>query len=360
VGLVLLLASAVGATVVLNASQAGDSSRGKGGSAGADDEMIVALGFADVENGVAHLNPLMAGKVTEVAREDESYPAGAVLLRLDDEGARLRVREAKEELALAQERLQQAQTKPREELEDKIGLQVLAVKAAEKKRDATAAALADKQYDVRKGLLAKLRVKPLEALRDQAQTLVEVEQKKLQLLRNEKDKMDQRAKEGNSDVTDEAKLARRVVEAKMAAVKRAETALNDFVVRAPVAGKALRVLVRKGEIVGPQRAPAVIQFCPAGPRIIRAEVEQEYAGLVTQGAAVTVVDDSSSGPHWSGRVERLSDWYTRRRTILQEPKIFNDVRTLECIVSLELAKGQKTPRIGQRVRVRIRTPRRAP
>jgi hypothetical protein len=67
--------------------------------------------------------------------------------------------------------------------------------------------------------------------------------------------------------------------------------------------------------------------------------------------AALVQDDTSASDTWRGRVLRVSDWYTHRRSILQEPFQFNDVRTLECIVALDA--GQPQLRIGQRVRVTI-------
>jgi hypothetical protein len=50
-------------------------------------------------------------------------------------------------------------------------------------------------------------------------------------------------------------------------------------------------------------------------------------------------------------VTRLSDWYTHRRSILLEPMQFNDVRTLESIITLD--PGQPMLRIGQRMRVTL-------
>jgi hypothetical protein len=49
---------------------------------------------------------------------------------------------------------------------------------------------------------------------------------------------------------------------------------------------------------------------------------------------------------------RVSDWFTQRRSMLQEPFQYNDVRTLECIVYLDPGSGPV--RIGQRVRVTIK------
>jgi len=61
--------------------------------------------------------------------------------------------------------------------------------------------------------------------------------------------------------------------------------------------------------------------------------------------------ESNAGPGWRGKVLRVSDWCTHRRSMLQEPLQFNDVRTLECIVQLD--PGQPTPRVGQRLRVTL-------
>jgi hypothetical protein len=94
-----------------------------------------------------------------------------------------------------------------------------------------------------------------------------------------------------------------------------------------------------------------VLFCPDEPRLVRAEVEQEFAGSVQAGQGAWVEDDSRSGSTWRGRVLRVSDWYSQRRVVMPEPQNFQDVRTVECLVSLE--PGQPPLRIGQRVRVHI-------
>ena len=60
------------------------------------------------------------------------------------------------------------------------------------------------------------------------------------------------------------------------------------------------------------------------------------------------VGAGSSGAGWGGKVTRISDWYLQRRHILMEPRQFNDIRTMECIVEVKDEQGLK---IGQRVRV---------
>jgi hypothetical protein len=54
----------------------------------------------------------------------------------------------------------------------------------------------------------------------------------------------------------------------------------------------------------------------------------------------------------------VSNWYLPRRGILLEPTLYNDTRTLECLIRLE--PGPVSPRVGQQVRVLIGLPESGP
>src|SRR5205814_854177 len=96
------------------------------------------------------------------------------------------------------------------------------------------------------------------------------------------------------------------------------------------------------------KQPAVL-FAADEPWIIRAEVDQEFAGAAAVGRAVRIQDDVNASISFQGRVASTSDWYLQRRLVLQEPTRYNDTRTIECIISID---GNHPPlRIGQRVRV---------
>jgi multidrug resistance efflux pump len=136
-----------------------------------------------------------------------------------------------------------------------------------------------------------------------------------------------------------------------ARLRQAEQALEEHVLRAPVAGKVLRLFVSVGELVGAQPKQPVVQFSPDRPRIIRAEIEQVFSTRVAVGQPAVVEDDGRSGNAWRGHVMRLADWYTQRRMVAEEQLQLKDVRTLECLIMLE--PGQPPLRIGQRVRVTI-------
>jgi hypothetical protein len=109
-------------------------------------------------------------------------------------------------------------------------------------------------------------------------------------------------------------------------------------------------MVGPGDMLGAQRQPAVL-FAAEGPQVVRVDVEQEFVGRVRAGQSAVVEDDTSPGKSWRGKVERVADWVTQRRSVMQEPVEFNDVRTVETIITLE--PGQEALRVGQRVRVRI-------
>jgi multidrug resistance efflux pump len=155
-----------------------------------------------------------------------------------------------------------------------------------------------------------------------------------------------------NDPSADVRSARASVTARQARLEQARRAVEECALKAPVDGTVLRMLVNPGDVLGPEPKQPAVLFCPAGRRVIRAEVEQEFAGRVAVGQAATVQDDASGGPTWHGRVLRLSDWYTQRRSILPEPSQFHDVRTLECLIVLD--EGQPPLRIGQRVRVTLR------
>src|SRR5439155_5824448 len=124
-------------------------------------------------------------------------------------------------------------------------------------------------------------------------------------------------------------------------------ALDECSLKAPEAGTVMRILVGPGDIVPRQPNQAAIRFALRGQRLVRAEVDQEFAGAVKVGQAALVQDDTPSGLTWRGRVLRVADWYTQRRNTVHDPFELRDVRTVECLIALDA--GQALPRLGQRV-----------
>jgi multidrug resistance efflux pump len=338
-GLGVLLASAVGAGVVLKPSRADDApSSPDTPPAGAE---VVCIGYVDVPNGVTPLYPVRPGEVVEVrAKANRTYQKGDVLLVVDPEDAQAQLREAEADLAAALEQLAQAEKIPGQERDDKIKQQKLAIKAAEGQLASAEARLKYAKSQQKKGLLKEDLLAAQQGLTNQARAVVQAEKAKLNELKH-------------LDVDARARLARKKVEAKKVALQRARLALAKCELHAPFAGKVLRVLVSQGETLGSNPQQPALWICPTSEeRIVRAEVDQEFAARVRVDQPATIEDDTRVSKQWYGKVRRMSDWYTHRRSILLEPLQYNDVRTLECIVTVDKA-GQRELRIGQRVRVTI-------
>jgi multidrug resistance efflux pump len=340
-GIFVFIGSVAGTGLILY-SRAGDGAPGAGERAATAAEpsaaSVVCFGHVDVEPGVTALYPVRPGRVTEVlVHEDDAVKAGTVLFRIDDRPARFLVRQAAEDLKSGELQLADARKLP-EQHALKVAQQQQAVLATQHRLSA-ARHLLEHSRHLQKRELAP--VEEVEAGADKVKELEAAETAESEKLRELK----------LIDPTLQIERAEADVRAKRARLEEAQYAVEECSVKAPVEGKVLRLLIGVGDVLSTQPRQPAIQFCPAGPRIVRAEVEQEFASRVEKGQIAHIQDDSSAGPSWRGKVARLSDWYTHRRSMLQEPLQFNDVRTLECIV--ELDPGQPTPRVGQRVRVTL-------
>jgi multidrug resistance efflux pump len=297
---------------------------------------VVCTGLVDVEGGVAALT--LPGRVVAVpVVEGQHVDAGAALVKFDDRLAAGRLEEAEAGVAAAELAVGEARKLPQQHAARRTQQQA-AADAAGHRVEAARAALARKRELRALNQLSQEEVTAAEALLAEAESGERAE----------------RARLAELDLVDPtAKLRQAEVELRVAGARRdqARQALADCVLRAPRPGTVLRINFAVGDLLGlnPQ---AVLTFRPDGPLVVRAEVEQEFAGRVATGRRVTIQDDANpDGPRWTGQVERLSDWITRRRSVLLEPDQINDVRTMEAVIRID--DGQPPLRIGQRVRLRI-------
>lgn len=339
-GLAVLLTSAVSATWALQQPSTGVAGEVRANSA-APAPAVVALGHVDLEHGVTSLSPVQSGRVAEVlAHENARVEAGAALVRLDDTQARLQVAEAKVGVATAQAQLTTARKLP-EQHAAKQDQQRAAVEAAEQRLAAAQALLGRKRELVK---IKQVAAEDFAAAQNQVKELqaaAQAEAAKLRELQLYDPAVDVRRAELN-------------VAAMQAELDQAQHALDECTLKAPEAGSVLRILVSPGEVISPQTKQTAILFAPNGPRLVRAELDQEFAGRIAEGQAALIEDDAPSGQRWTGHVRRVADWYHSRRTILKEPAPPLDVRTVECLI--ELDSGQPQPRLGQRMRVTIGGP----
>jgi multidrug resistance efflux pump len=329
-----LIIPIIAVAIWLNRPKAGPES---GGSL--SDLDVVCHGRIDGRTPIAHLEPTLPGKVVEVfVIEGQAVKAGDKLVKLDDESLKLREEEARQAVVAAEIEVETAQ------LEQQLHPRRRAIQEAAVAAAVDRAAAARSLYQERKtsrqfGTVTAAELLSAEAEVKQVDHLVEVEKARL----DELEKIDPSLKLR----TAEARRASAQV-----ALKQAEKAVRDCTMIAPSNGVVLRVQTSLGESVVLGGIQPAIVFRPDGDLIVRAELEQEFIGRVKPGMKATIRDDvRPDSPTWNGTVLRIGNWVARKRSLLFEPGEMNDVRTVECIISLDgKAEGLL---IGQRMRVRI-------
>jgi membrane fusion protein (multidrug efflux system) len=302
---------------------------------------VRCLGTVEVEGGLITLAPPIAGEVVDLpVKEGQHVTRGELLLRLDDTLARGKVEEAKAGVREAQAELARAR---------RAGPAYEAMLAAKRT-----------ELEARKHELAAARIKQQRLTKignsgfnveDTAESAAEGI-KALELgLQAREDEI--KALEANRP-TDEVAKAQAAVERYQVLQGQAEYAVTKYRYAAPADGTLIQVFLRAGQGFDPQtaRQPAFL-LKPDGELLVRAEVDQEFAGRVAVGQPVTVQEEASASVSWTGQVTHVPDVFLPRRGSngLPDPLRLNEPRVLE--VTIKLTPGNAPPRVGQRVRVVI-------
>jgi multidrug resistance efflux pump len=138
---------------------------------------------------------------------------------------------------------------------------------------------------------------------------------------------------------------------------KAQTAVDLCIVRAKTAGTVEQVTISPGTTLGVgTRAPA-LWLIPAGPRVVRAEVEPDFAHRVSNdliGKEVTVYDNTDPKLTYKGTVRRIGSTFLLKRSS-SDALLGNDTRVLEAVVEIAdpAPAGRPPLRVGQRVRVNL-------
>lgn len=225
---------------------------------------------------------------------------------------------------------------------------------------------------VHKGqLLAQLQLEPAKLALDSA--LVEQQQATAQIGALETraksaslraSRLEQAAKAGAGDVqsADDARQAAQQTQvelnnaraaAAMAAQKvagaRYQLALRSL--HAPVDGQIVQRLVQPGASVSPATGPVFV-LLPDSPRIVRAELNESFVGVVHEGMAAEVDDDSGSGmAPLKAHVLRIGNVFGAS-TLEDDPQVRANTRSVECVLTLDQPPSAPL-RIGQRVLVKF-------
>lgn len=306
-----------------------------------DTRLVVGSGEIDVDGGTIPLSFSTIGDVDKILVEEDSHvKKGAPLIQLRNELAKFEVDKAEAMVKRAEVLLDQAKRAP-VDLDMRVRLQEHSVAASKARLDAQ-----QRQVEKLERLL-KINATADENLLSAQEQLRE---SKIQL-DAENVRSDQLRLE---DPKEAIEMAEAALESAKAQLDSAREQLARHTLSAPVDGIVLRVLVGPGETLGIHQREPAIWFCPDKPRIVRCEVEQEFATEVSPGMRADIHLENDDSHVWRGVVERCSEWIAPRRYFPDDPTLRTDVRTMECVVQLD--ENEPPLKLGQQVRVILRPP----
>lgn len=280
----------------------------------------------------------VSGKVTQtLVREGDFVSTGAVLARLDQEDANLRLRQARDAENQARAQVAQAEAQLRQ-AQANIGLDkggnfstdnIPAVRQAR-------ATLASKQSDL---TLAETTERRYTQLLETGDTSKEVVDQK----RNETAKARaavREAQEALRAAENGARQSNQGIEAGRAGVQNAEAALRsaqtatalaaktvaDTAIRAPFAGFVSARPVAAGEYVSPQSVVATI--VRTNPIKVRLQVPEKEAGRIGVGMSVTANVAAFPERSFTGTVEALNPVVNETARSLQVDVVFENSENL--------------------------------
>lgn len=257
----------------------------------------LAKGRVDVDGGVTVLAARRDGIIKDVnAEEGDKVEAGQLLATQDDREARLKFAAAEREAVLA---------------------------AAQSQATAVQLASAQREFTRAQGLMEGRAIaqQALDKARDE-------------VLRLEAD----------------LKVAKAAQAAADAKADVAAYEIEQYAIRAPQAGQIVRRFARPGDGVSTLNVTPLFWFVPAGPRIVRAELEESFVVAVNVAMAAEVTSESDRTRAVRTTVTRLSPVFLPRRPSLDDPTAAVDVRVVECVLALP---ADHPFLIGERVLVRI-------
>ncbi len=143
-----------------------------------------------------------------------------------------------------------------------------------------------------------------------------------------------------------------------AEVAKAQSAIDLCTVTAKTAGTIEQLTISPGSTLGISSRTPALWLIPGGSRVVRAEVEADFAHRVTPdliGKEVTIFDHTDPKLTYKGTVRWIGGTFLPKRTAGDNPLAANDTRVLETVVEVaDPSPAGKPPlRIGQRVRVSL-------
>ncbi|OGV31647.1 MAG: hypothetical protein A2020_05665 [Lentisphaerae bacterium GWF2_45_14] len=157
-------------------------------------------------------------------------------------------------------------------------------------------------------------------------------------------------------IAEEINVAKAQANVALARLRQTEYDVELKTIRAPANGKILRCDSRPGYGISTLNVTVLFLFIPDEPYIARVEIEEKFIKDVKVGAAAEIIPDSDEAKCYTGKVVKIGSYLGPKRQFLDDPQEKNDVRTAECILSVD----EKNLILGQRVLVKFKKPQAKP
>lgn len=279
-----------------------------------------ATGRIEPRDGEIRIVPQLAGRVAEVAvKVNDRVARGDLLVRLDDEDARLKVTAAAAEAEVRKLERDEEQAKgmalDRRKAEDALSDARRALFQARMRFDKVTS-------DHRAGKASADDVTRARSRVDQGEQRVD----------NERANLARLADIGGMPLQTRLESALTIARTDLSA---AESAVEKMHIRAPSDANVLNVQARVGELAAPAADVALVTVGDLSAMKVRAEVEERDATKVRVGQRVVVRADAFPGKEFDGVVTSVAPSLGTPRIAVRGPRRPNDVEVLEVQADLD-------------------------
>lgn len=111
----------------------------------------------------------------------------------------------------------------------------------------------------------------------------------------------------------------------------------------------MRRQARPGDGISTLNVTSLFLFAPESPRIVRADLEERFVAAVQPGMTAQIALQADESRKFNGKVLRIGRVFGQRSHPTDDPADKQDVRTVECVLSID----DQGLLIGQRVLVSI-------
>lgn len=148
----------------------------------------------------------------------------------------------------------------------------------------------------------------------------------------------------------EIKVAEAEAQVSISKQKQAEYDMELKIIRSPDNGKILRCDVMPGYGISTLNVTVLFLFVPDLPFVVRAEIEEKFIRSIKPGTQADIILDTEENKVYTGKVLKIGNYLGPKRLSFDEAQEKNDVRTTECILSID----EKDLILGQRVLVKFK------